>query len=95
MTDADDDMIWSHVTSTFDQSTNYGSQIGIAQNSTINNTYNNAVTAHLETPSPPTSHVPFPRDPHFVDRGTLLDQVHEKCVVNTSWTALVGLGGVG
>jgi hypothetical protein len=39
--------------------------------------------------------VPFGRDPDFVDRSTLLDQIHKKCAVPGSRTALVGLGGVG
>ncbi|KAH8589776.1 P-loop containing nucleoside triphosphate hydrolase protein [Bisporella sp. PMI_857] len=39
--------------------------------------------------------VPFRRDPDFVYRGVLLNQIHQKCAVPGSWTALVGLGGVG
>jgi hypothetical protein len=39
--------------------------------------------------------VPFPRDKEFVDRGTLLDQIRERCAVGGSRVALVGLGGVG
>ena len=39
--------------------------------------------------------IPFPRDPHFVERGTLLDQIHEKGTLPASRVALVGLGGVG
>jgi len=39
--------------------------------------------------------VPFRRDPDFVDRGTLLDQIHEKLSGPSSLVALVGLGGVG
>ena len=48
-----------------------------------------------ETPPKPSSNVPFRRDPHFVDRGTLLDQIREKCATPASRIALVGLGGVG
>ncbi|KAF2193440.1 TPR-like protein [Zopfia rhizophila CBS 207.26] len=43
----------------------------------------------------PISNVPFRRDPDFVDRGTLLNQVRTKCSVPSSCVALVGLGGVG
>ena len=31
------------------------------------------------TPPRPSSNVPFRRDPDFVDRPTLLDQLHQKC----------------
>lgn len=39
--------------------------------------------------------IPFPRDPDFVDRGTLLDELKEKCSMPASRVALVGVGGVG
>jgi hypothetical protein len=45
--------------------------------------------------SSPTSNVPFRRDPDFVERETILDQVRMKCSVPASCVALVGLGGVG
>ena len=48
-----------------------------------------------ETLPSPSCIVPFRRDPDFVDRGTLLDQIREKCSAPASWIALVGLGGVG
>ncbi|ERF72255.1 hypothetical protein EPUS_02142 [Endocarpon pusillum Z07020] len=48
-----------------------------------------------ETPPSPSSTVPFPRDQDFVDRRTLLDQIHQKCSIPASRTALVGLGGAG
>ena len=47
------------------------------------------------TPPKPSSTIPFRRDPDFVDRRTLLDQIHQKCSVPAARTALVGLGGVG
>lgn len=47
------------------------------------------------TPPCPSSTIPFKRDPDFVDRGTLVDQLYGKCALPASWTALVGLGGVG
>lgn len=43
----------------------------------------------------PSSTIPFRRDSDFVDRGTILNQLHEKCASPASRTALVGLGGVG
>ena len=48
-----------------------------------------------ETPPAPLSTVPFRRDPDFVDRGTLLNQIQEKCSTQGARVALVGLGGVG
>lgn len=48
-----------------------------------------------ETPPKPSCVIPFRRDTDFVDRGTLLDQIHEKCSAPASRAALVGLGGVG
>ena len=43
----------------------------------------------------PSSTIPFRRDPDFVDRGAILEQLHRKCSLPASRTALVGLGGVG
>jgi len=48
-----------------------------------------------ESPPSPSSIVPFRRDQDFVERGVLFDQIQQKCAVPGSWTALVGLGGVG
>ncbi|KAF4609817.1 hypothetical protein G7Y89_g15806 [Cudoniella acicularis] len=48
-----------------------------------------------ETPPTPSSTIPFRRDPDFVDRRILLDQLHQKCSLPAARTALVGLGGVG
>ncbi|KAJ5917547.1 hypothetical protein N7466_011101 [Penicillium verhagenii] len=48
-----------------------------------------------EIPPNPLSTVPFARDPDFVNRITLLHQIHEKSSVPGSRIALVGLGGVG
>jgi hypothetical protein len=49
----------------------------------------------LETPPNPSIVIPFSRDTDFVERGIILDQIHQKCAVSGSRTALVGLGGVG
>ncbi|KAL9035008.1 MAG: hypothetical protein Q9214_006785, partial [Letrouitia sp. 1 TL-2023] len=48
-----------------------------------------------ETPPDPSSTIPFRRDPDFVDRETMLDQLNQKCAEPGSRAALVGLGGVG
>ncbi|CAG8250571.1 unnamed protein product [Penicillium salamii] len=68
---------------------NRGNQVGI-----------NHGSIHLpperpETPPTPLSTVPFRRDPDFVSRDTLLDQIHEKISAPGSRIALVGIGGVG
>ncbi|KAB8067091.1 TPR-like protein [Aspergillus leporis] len=48
-----------------------------------------------ETPPSPLSTVPFPRNPDFVSRSIILDQICEKILVPGARIALVGLGGVG
>ncbi|GAM36942.1 hypothetical protein TCE0_022r06437 [Talaromyces pinophilus] len=49
-----------------------------------------------ETPPSPSLSIPFLRDPDFINRGTILDQLHhERCAGPGSRMALVGLGGVG
>ncbi|KAF2804598.1 putative kinesin [Mytilinidion resinicola] len=48
-----------------------------------------------ETPPDPCAILPFSRDTDFVERGNILDQIHQKCAVPGSRTALVGMGGVG
>ncbi|KAF2022819.1 hypothetical protein EK21DRAFT_119353 [Setomelanomma holmii] len=48
-----------------------------------------------ETPPQPSCFVPFRRDSDFVERGTLLDRLRERCAAPASRVALVGLGGVG
>lgn len=49
-----------------------------------------------QEPTPgPLSNVPFPRDPDFVDRGTLLDDIHIISSPLASRAALVGIGNVG
>ncbi|KGO66372.1 Tetratricopeptide-like helical [Penicillium expansum] len=79
-------------------STSFGGVNSGIQTSILNGTVN--AQFHLppvrpETPPTPLSTVPFRRDPEFVDRGTLFDQIHEKGSVPGSRIALVGLGGVG
>ncbi|CAN9281373.1 unnamed protein product [Alternaria alternata] len=48
-----------------------------------------------ETPPPPSLVIPFARDADFVERGTTLDQLQQRCVAPDARAALVGLGGVG
>jgi hypothetical protein len=48
-----------------------------------------------ETPPNPLTAIPFSRDPDFVERGAILNQLDLKCASPGSRTALVGLGGVG
>jgi hypothetical protein len=48
-----------------------------------------------EIPPDPLSTIPFPRDPDYVRRGPLIDQLHAKLSVPGARVALVGLGGVG
>ncbi len=43
----------------------------------------------------PSSNIPFARDPDFVNRGAIVDQLHQKSALPASRTVLVGLGGVG
>ncbi|EED22760.1 hypothetical protein TSTA_062470 [Talaromyces stipitatus ATCC 10500] len=47
-----------------------------------------------ETPPAPSLSIPFLRDPDFIDRATILNQLHDRCATPGSKTALVGLGGV-
>ncbi|KAK3947111.1 P-loop containing nucleoside triphosphate hydrolase protein [Pseudoneurospora amorphoporcata] len=49
----------------------------------------------LETPPPPFATIPFSRDPDFVNRGDVLDQIDQRCSEPAGRVALVGLGGVG
>ncbi|CAN9280969.1 unnamed protein product [Alternaria alternata] len=48
-----------------------------------------------ETPPPPSIVIPFARDADFVERGTTLDQLQQRCAAPDARAALVGLGGVG
>ena len=54
-----------------------------------------AVSTERRKTSPrPLCFVPFRRDPDFVDRAALLDEILERCSEPASRVALVGLGGV-
>lgn len=41
------------------------------------------------------SHRAFSRDPDFVDRGDVLDQLRQWCFEPVGQVALLGLGGIG
>ena len=56
---------------------------------------NSRPTERPETSPQPSAVIPFRRDPDFVERGTLLDEIRKKCSAPASRVALVGLGGVG
>ncbi|KAE8550227.1 hypothetical protein EYB25_006448 [Talaromyces marneffei] len=76
--------------------TNHGFQLGYNSGTIGPITIENHLPPERpETPPPPSSTVPFRRDPDFVDRGTLLDRILEKGSASPSRIALVGLGGVG
>ncbi|PSN58828.1 TPR-like protein [Corynespora cassiicola Philippines] len=72
---------------------NAGFQAGVV-NGSVSTTHVYS-PARPETPPRPSCAIPFRRDPDFVDRRTLLNQIHEKCRAPASRIALVGLGGVG
>lgn len=72
---------------------NAGFQAGIIHGP-VNTTFH-VPPERPETPPHPSAVIPFSRDADFVERGAILDQIHQKCMVPGSWTALVGLGGVG
>jgi hypothetical protein len=54
-----------------------------------------SLIGNLETVPISSSTVPFRRDRDFVEFGSTLSQIDQKCAVPGSSTALVGLGGVG
>ncbi|KAF9773305.1 hypothetical protein IL306_008920 [Fusarium sp. DS 682] len=49
----------------------------------------------VEPTPPPFASIPFRRDPTFVDRGDILDQIGRQCSEPASRVAIVGLGGIG
>ncbi|KAL1598073.1 hypothetical protein SLS59_007083 [Nothophoma quercina] len=60
----------------------------------VHNTFHFA-PAPLETLLRLSIVIPFARDADFVERGTLLDDIRERCAPAGARIALVGLGGVG
>ena len=53
------------------------------------------ISERRETPPTPFATIPFSRDPDFVNRGDIFDQIDERCSEPAGRVALVGLGGVG
>jgi hypothetical protein len=53
-----------------------------------------AVNARTAPPQPFAA-IPFSRDPGFVNRGDIVDRIHQKSAKPPRRVALVGLGGVG
>ncbi|KAJ5652775.1 kinesin [Penicillium longicatenatum] len=72
---------------------NDGQQVAINHGQVIFNSYTR--TEQPEVPPSSSSTVPFGPDSDFINRGSLLDQVHEKCAAPAGRKALVGVGGVG
>ncbi|KAK0316452.1 hypothetical protein LTR01_000200 [Friedmanniomyces endolithicus] len=70
---------------------------GGEQNRQVNNpgVYHEGPANRPETPPRASSNVPFRRDPEFVDRKKLFDQINVKLSTPGARAALVGLGGVG
>ncbi|KAI0968709.1 P-loop containing nucleoside triphosphate hydrolase protein [Xylaria arbuscula] len=72
---------------------NYGLEVG--QNSGPIHAAFHLPPDRPEAPPKPSFNVPFRRDPDFVERKTILDQIHQASLQPASRVALVGLGGVG
>ncbi|KAL8299073.1 hypothetical protein RB593_009129 [Gaeumannomyces tritici] len=72
---------------------NRGQQVG--QNYGTMNTEIHFPPERPETPPQPFATIPFSRDPDFVDRGDILDQLLQRCSEPAGRMALVGLGGIG
>ena len=53
------------------------------------------ISERQETPPAPFASIPFSRDPDFVNRGDILNQIDQRCSEPAARVALVGLGGVG
>ncbi|KAJ5288302.1 hypothetical protein N7508_011077 [Penicillium antarcticum] len=79
--------------STSHSGVNYGSQVGINYGTFMADFH--LPPERAETPPSPLSTVPFARDPDFVRRDKLLNQIYSKNSVAGSRIALIGLGGVG
>ncbi|KAK3073690.1 hypothetical protein LTR53_004504 [Teratosphaeriaceae sp. CCFEE 6253] len=75
----------------------YGEGVESARKRLLAEIQNNNQQEHHrpETPPRPLSTVPFPRDPDFIHRGSLMDEIQQKLSVPAARVALVGLGGVG
>ncbi|KAI0571336.1 hypothetical protein A1F96_08973 [Pyrenophora tritici-repentis] len=65
---------------------NQGAQVGHNSGAIANHFY--VPAERPETPPQPSCSMPFRRDPDFVDRGTLLDQIRQRCATPASRVAL-------
>ncbi|KAK5451874.1 hypothetical protein LTS15_007597 [Exophiala xenobiotica] len=74
---------------------NSGFQAGVINGPVNAAFHHHAAPEPLESPPNPSALIPFSRDPDFIERGPILDQLRQKCATPGSRTALVGLGGVG
>ncbi|KAK4451328.1 kinesin light chain [Podospora aff. communis PSN243] len=72
---------------------NQGFQVG--QNYGSISTQFHLLPEQPETPPQPFATIPFSRDPDFVERRDILEQIGRRCSEPASRVALVGLGGVG
>ncbi|KAM7215496.1 P-loop containing nucleoside triphosphate hydrolase protein [Rhypophila decipiens] len=61
----------------------------------VNNINRVSAEERAETPPAPFAIIPFSRDPDFVNRGGILDQIYGRCSEPAGRVSLVGLGGVG
>ncbi|GAB7336903.1 hypothetical protein MBLNU13_g01181t2 [Cladosporium sp. NU13] len=73
---------------------NHGFQAGTITGQ-VNTEIHHHAPERAETPPAPLSTVPFRRDPDFVQRGPLLEEIASKLSRPAARVALVGLGGVG
>lgn len=71
-----------------------GGSHNVQYNADIINYHGERVQEPTRTSPPPSSTVPFHRDPNFVDRPEL-ETLEEKLSVWNKKVALVGIGGVG
>ncbi|RDW68062.1 hypothetical protein BP6252_09458 [Coleophoma cylindrospora] len=74
---------------------NSGFQAGIVNGPASAEFHYHVPPERPETPPNPSAVIPFDRDTDFVEQGSILEQIHQKCAVLGYRTALVGLGGVG
>ncbi|KUL81305.1 hypothetical protein ZTR_09542 [Talaromyces verruculosus] len=80
---------------TFSNSPNHGLQVGNNAGNIETHNYNYYPVGKLSLLHRNRAVCANLRDPHFVDRGTILNQLHDQRAAQEFCTALVGLGGVG
>jgi hypothetical protein len=62
---------------------------------TVLNTKGDFILERPKALPSPLSTVPFPRDPDYVHRGLLFDDIHRKLSAPAARVVLTGLGGAG